>query len=420
MKKKIVAGMLTLCMAMAFAGCGSDKKNESTDATETVSENTSSEKSGIRLVSVEDTSDYVTLGEYKGITLQHITSEITDDDVELEIENIMADNSSEITDGTVQDQDTVRINYTGTVNGEELEDGSMEDYDLKIGNAVFTEEFDQAMIGMAIGETRQISIAYPEDYYDETVAGKTVDYTVTLQSISRPAQLTDEWVASQYDFTTVDEYKAYIRQQLEDNNSKTADLELYSNAWIALCDAAEVKDYPEEDIDKAKEEYKASYDSFLEASEMTMEDFLESQDMTEEEFDEECESYAKSKVEQDLIAQAVMDAEGLSLEDEEMESVQSLLLQQYGYDSIDSMISDFGEDSVNEILAIMRVEKFVVDQATVEEMVGANGEAIAVNAAAYDDSTEPTDEELTADASGEVSEQEIDDTEDAAAEEVTE
>ena len=98
-----------------------------------------------------------------------------------------------------------------------------------------------------------------------------------------------------------------------------------------------------------------------------MSDFLKAQGMSEEDYEEDCQQYAESKVEQNLIVQGIMDAEGLSLDDDDIQTLKDELLSEYGYESFDQLVAYYGEQEVNESLALMRVERFIVDNATVNE-----------------------------------------------------
>ena len=115
--------------------------------------------------------------------------------------------------------------------------------------------------------------------------------------------------------------------------------------------------------------------------------------LTEDEFNEECKNYAESKVEQNLIVQGIIDAEGLSLSDAETEELKNNLILDYGVASIDELIETYGEDEVNESLALLRVEKFIVDQSTVNEKTGSAEDSIE-NEDAYTES-EDTGSDLT-------------------------
>ena len=426
MKKKAVVAMLIMCMAVSAAACGksSDTEKTTTETTDTKDSEDSKEDStdtdtkeaasseGKRLVSVKDVSKYVTIGEYKGLELTRTSQSVTDDDVQAEINYNLEDNGTEVKDGTVENGDTVTINFTGTIDGKEFDGGSAEDYELVVGDGEMIDGFEDGIVGMKSGETKELDLTFPDDYYEESVAGKAVVFKVTLQKFTRPAELTDEWVAENTEYKTVDEYRAAVKTQLEDTAVQTADYELYSDAWNEVQAASEIKDYPKEDVDAAKKSYQELNEKYVKDAGMEMADFLESQGMSEEDYESECQQYAESKVEQNLIVQGIMDAEGLSIDDEETQKLKDDLIEEYGFASIDEMIETYGEQEVNESLALLRVERFIVDNANVTEVAGDDADAVDEG---YD--LEEYDESMDID-TGDNTEDNVD-TEDAAAEDTT-
>ena len=426
MKKKAVVAMLIMCMAVSAAACGksSDTEKTTTETTDTKDSEDSEKDStdtdtkeaasseGKRLVSVKDVSKYVTIGEYKGLELTRTSQPVTDDDVQAEINYNLEDNGSEVKDGTVENGDTVTINFTGTIDGKEFDGGSAEDYELVVGDGEMIDGFEDGIVGMKSGETKELDLTFPDDYYEESVAGKAVVFKVTLQKFTRPAELTDEWVAENTEYKTVDEYREAVKKQLEDTAVQTADYGLYSDAWNEVQAASEIKDYPKEDVDAAKKSYQELNEKYVKDAGMEMADFLESQGMSEEDYESECQQYAESKVEQNLIVQGIMDAEGLSIDDEETQKLKDDLIKEYGFASIDEMIETYGEQEVNESLALLRVERFIVDNANVTEVAGDDADAVDEG---YD--LEEYDESMDID-TGDDTEDNVD-TEDAAAEDAT-
>ena len=426
MKKKAVVAMLIMCMAVSAAACGksSDTEKTTTETTDTKDSEDSKEDStdtdiketdsseGNRLVSVKDVSKYVTIGEYKGLELNRTSQSVTDDDVQAEINYDLEDNGTEVKDGTVENGDTVTINFTGTIDDKEFDGGSAEDYELVVGDGEMIDGFEDGIVGMKSGETKELDLTFPDDYYEESVAGKAVVFKVTLQKFTRPAELTDEWVAANTDYKTVDEYREAVKKQLEDTAAQTADYGLYSDAWNEVQAASEVKDYPKEDVDAAKKSYQELNEEYVKEAGMEMSDFLESQGMTEEDYESQCQQYAESKVEQNLIVQGIMDAEGLSINDEETQKLKDDLIEEYGFASIDEMIETYGEQEVNESLALLRVERFIVENATVTEVAGDSEDAVDEG-----DDLEKYDESMNID-TGDDTEDNVD-IEDAATEDAT-
>lgn len=390
MKKKTVAAMLTMCMVLGMTACaGGGKEEKTAEKTENAAETKEKEekvdkakeedtkdkaKESVRLVSAEDISKYVTVGDYKGLKLDKVVSPVSDSETDVEIEFRLQENPEEVQGASVETGDQVRINFTGTIDGKSFEGGSEQDFDLLVGQSGITEEFDQGVLGMKKGETKEISVNFPEEYYDSEVAGKSAVYEVTVQKISRTPELTDEWVAANTESKTVAEYREAVKKELQADAEEMAEYALQTQAWNQVLETSEIKEYPEEDIKAAVEAYKALNQEYVDEAQMDMSEFLKSQGITEEEYEEECRQYAEAKVEQNLIVQYIMDQEDLSFEDETAEEVQKELIQQYGAADIQELVEYYGQTAVNESLALLRVEKFIVDNAEINEKTGGSAE----------------------------------------------
>ena len=338
-----------------------------------------------------------TVSEYRGVKVNVAAPEVTDDEVDQKIQTNLKQNPNEVeVDRAAKDGDIVNIDYKGTKDGEAFDGGTAEGTDLTLGSKTMIDGFEDGLVGMKKGETKELTLTLPEGYSeDDSLSGKEAVFKVTLQKFTRASELTDEWVASNTDYKTVDDYKKSVREELEKQASTTADNELYATAWSEVLDTSEIKKYPEEDVKKAEESYKALNEQTAKDNGMELSDLLEAWDLTEDEFNEECKNYAESKVEQNLIVQGIIDAEGLSLSDAETEELKNNLILDYGVASIDELIETYGEDEVNESLALLRVEKFIVDQSTVNEKTGSAEDSIE-NEDAYTEA-EDTGSDLTED-----------------------
>ena len=119
------------------------------------------------------------------------------------------------------------------------------------------------------------------------------------------------------DAANVEEYRANVRKQLEEDAKVYAKSELYATGWAAVLENSEMIEYPQEDVDNAMSEFRKLNEEYAAQADMTIEEFIEAQGFTEDTFEDESRQYAEGKVKQNLIVQSIMDAEGLSLEDEE-------------------------------------------------------------------------------------------------------
>ena len=233
-------------------------------------------------------------------------------------------------------------------------------------------------IGMKKGETKDLDLTFPKEYSSEELAGQEVVFKVTLQSFKRAPELTDTWVAKNTDCKSVDDYKKEIRTTLEDEAKTSAQNTLRETAWNTVLSASEVKEYPQEDLDTAKTEFRSLYENYAKQGDMTLEDFVKAQGISMDDFEEQSGQYAEFKVKQNLIVQGIMDAENMTLEDKKSLSIQDELIKAYSVKDLAALVDKYGQAAVDESIGLLRVEDFILDNATVEEKVSA-GDTQGVN-----------------------------------------
>lgn len=377
MKKKVYLMILTVCIAFAGTACGTKEKaaEETKISEEKTEEKEDTKKSGegTRLVSVKDIDKYITIGQYKGLSLEKVVETITDTEVEGSISQDLAMTKEEVKDGVVEEGDTVVVNYVGTENGKEFNGGSAENQEITIGSGGYIPGFEDGILGMKKGETKDVPLTFPEDYIEPSMAGKDVVFKITLQSFKRAPELNDDWVAKNTEYKTVEEYREGKKKLLQENAEQMADSILYQTAWNQVYEASEVKEYPEKDVKEAYAEFETQVKSYAKQGGMELEDYLESQQVSQEAFEEQCQEYAEARVKQNLILQGIMDAEGITLEDKESLAVQDELIQTYGVQDLAALIDTYGQTSVDITIGLIRVERFIVENANVEEKISENG-----------------------------------------------
>lgn len=399
MKKKTYLVILALCAAMAMTACGTsagqkeetkstaesqdtadEKDSKAADSAESDSdkESTGTVSGDTRLVSVDDVSKYVTIGQYKGLSLDKSVEAVTDDMVDGRIKEELQNKAEEVTEGSVQNGDVVTINYVGTKDGVAFDGGTANNYELTIGSGTFIDGFEDGIIGMKKGQTKDLDLTFPEEYSSEELAGQEVVFKVTLQSFKRAPELTDDWAAKNTDCKTAEEYRKEIRTTLEDEAKTSAQNTLRETAWNTVLSASEVKEYPQDDLDTAKTEFKTLYENYAKQGDMTLEDFVKAQGISMDDFEEQSSQYAEYKVKQNLIVQGIMDAENMTLEDEKSLSIQDELIKAYNVKDLAALVDKYGQAAVDESIVLLRVEDFILDNATVEEKVTA-GDTEGVN-----------------------------------------
>ena len=253
---------------------------------------------------------YITLGDYKNISL---SVEVSDEDVESEITDILSEEVPQKVEGTAASGDTVNIDYKASLNGNPVEDENAEDVEIQLGEEEYFKEFDTEIAGMKTGETKTIDVAVPDDYGYDEIDGKTVQYEVTLNYICgdmvKP-ELTDEFVTdySEGECTSAADFNEYIRSQLYETNVAAVN----EDVWAEVIENTTVDKYHEGELNKAIEETEKSYDSFSEMSGYSSrEELLEQFDMTEDDVKDVAKDMALDK----MAAKTIAAKEGLVMDD---------------------------------------------------------------------------------------------------------
>ena len=399
MKRKAYLAALVMCMALAVNGCGDNKETTDTENTATEQQTEESEETedtqeqaasytdstgATRLVSVDNVEKYVTIADYKGITLDNSVQEVTDEAVENRVAENLKSSAEAVTDenATIQNGDTATINFVGTKDGEAFEGGTGNNYDLVIGSGSMIPGFEEGIVGMKKGETKDVPVTFPENYRNTELAGQDAVFQITVQSFKRPPELTDDWVAANTDYKTVDEYKANVRTQLEQEAQEQADNSLRSTAWSTVYTNSEVVEYPEKDVEEAAKTFRNQAEAYAKQGNMELEDFVASQGVSMDDFEAQCQQYAQAKVKQDLIIQGIMDAEGMTLEDEESLAIQNQLVEQYASGDLAALIDTYGQVAVDESIGLIRVQNFIIANANYDQK-------------ASDDTSDAADDEVT-------------------------
>ena len=337
MKRKYVIPLIILAAVTALTGCQKQNKNSY--------------------------DKYVTLGEYTGMTIDRIVTTVTDDDVQEEIQNeLYADAEfKEVTDRGAKEGDTVNIDYTGKIDGEEFDGGSDTGMDLELGSDTFLPEFEDGIIGMKKGETKDITITFPEDY-DGTVDGKTAVFSVTVNSITEAIlpEYNDAYVKENYDYDTTAEYEASLKSDLQEQYDEDATFTACSDALSEAVDNAEFDGYPEDMYDAAKEQMEYENQAFADQL------GIELTDLVGEDYDIEEDILAA--IHEKLVVYAIAEKEKLTVTDEEFDTYAEDNWELYGYDTKEDFISDYGDEEIRYSLLYDKVLNFLGENNTFHDI----------------------------------------------------
>lgn len=343
-------------------------------------------------------SDYVELGEYKGLTVQIQPITVTDDEITDQIRaNAGSDILEEVTEGTVAEGDTANIDYEGKLDGEAFEGGTAKDYDLEIGSGTFIDGFEDGLVGVAVGDTVDLPLTFPENYTEE-LAGKDVIFTVTVNSVKRMPELTSELVSkiTNDEYTDVDQYRESVRASIMEDKEASRDSEINNALLTQIASGSTIKEYPEELVNYVASNMTNYYQEMAGYYSMEFADFLEQYlGVTEEEFAEQVKLAAQQNLQAELYLKAIAETEGIELSDEEYELRCEEYANQFGYASTEEFMAAYTEDEIRISALQDKVLDFLTENALVEEETEAETEAGTEDAAEDQTETEQMSENET-------------------------
>ena len=314
-----------------------------------------------------DVEECVELGEYLGLTLEPIEVTVTDGEVDMTIENYVQSNGlyDELTEGTVEEGDIANIDYEGKKDGVAFDGGTSEGYDLEIGSGTFIAGFEEGLIGVAIGDTVDLNLTFPEQYGNADLAGQEVVFTVTVNSVKRMPEINDEIASklSEGEYDKLEEYRESVRKDLA-NQMRDVQGELVTKI-VEGCARIEVPDdlldfYVQDEIAYAEQMY-AYYG-------MALEDVVVSYGMTMEDYTEQVRQSVTENLERQLVVEAVAKAENIELTDDELQEEAQRLAEQYGYGTAENLLAVAGEDNVRDRAVYEKALALIEESADVGEI----------------------------------------------------
>ena len=261
----------------------------------------------------------VELGQYKGVEAEKHTTEVTDDDVNAEIERARERVSRyiDVEDRPVKLDDQVTLNYAGFCEGEQFEGGTAENQHLVIGSGSFIPGFEDQLVGAEIGKEVEVKVTFPEDYHAENLKGKEATFKCTVTAIQEkdvPA-LDDEFAKDVSEFETLDEYKASVKADLEKKAAEKDENEFESAVIEAVVENAKV-DIPQAMIDDRIDERINEFAMNMRYQGIDMDTYYKITGTTQDSLREQLKDNAEREVRTRLVLEAIRDAEDVQADEE--------------------------------------------------------------------------------------------------------
>ena len=316
---------------------------------------------------------YIELGQYKGLTYELSSGEVSEEDIEEELYYLASSFAEDeiLDEGVVQEGDVANIDYVGTLDGVAFDGGTASGYDLTIGSHTFIDGFEDGLVGARIGDTVDLNLTFPENYGAEELAGQDVVFTVTVNYVTRAdvPEVTDEFITevSEGQYTNVEDYKAALEEQMQAENVDYENQLVYTELLQMAVDNATVKnDLPQEYIQEKVNRMLINVQDYASAYNLDLESFLDQyMGLTKDEYNSQAIEYAEKAAKESLVVQAIADKEGISISDEELQEAIDTYVEEYGYESEEDFTENTDMDDFKEYILTSKVEDFLYENAKI-------------------------------------------------------
>lgn len=310
----------------------------------------------------------VELGEYKGVEVTKADAEVTDADVEEELKKVQDQNSRTVSveDRAVKDGDMTVIDFEGFIDGEAFDGGKGENYPLTIGSHSFIDTFEEQMIGMNIGEEKELNVTFPEDYHAENLKGKPATFKVTVKEIKEKQlpELDDDFVQDVSDFDTLAEYKDDLKKKIAERKESEAKAKKESEAIEKVVEAAKM-DIPQAMIDTQVNRMLEDFAMRLQQQGLSVEQYFQYTGMTADKIMEEMKPEAVKRIKNSLVLEAVAKAENIEVSEEEFEAELQKMADMYKMEieKIKEFMQDAEAKQMKDDIAIQKAVELIVSSA---------------------------------------------------------
>lgn len=386
MRKKLLSFALAVTMGLSLVGCGSF---------------------GAKSVS----NEYIKVNNYNKLQiLKQETPEVTDEEVQTQIDSTLeSSKTTEEVKRAAKNGDVVTIDYDGKVDGKSFEGGSTlvdggQPSELELGSGSFIgaegkyKGFEEQIVGHKAGDKFTIEVKFPTEYSEE-LGGKVAAFDITLHKVSKykEAKLTDAWVKENSETSkTVAEYKEEVKSEITKSNEEATRQTLQSEVLEALKKQIDVVKVPEKEAKEINEELVSQYESYASSYGMEFEDFLQQfMGMTKEQFDGQVQKVAEQSAEVYMACELISEKEKLTPTEEQYKQEYEKLAKQYGAESADEFLEQYGEEDVKKSILQEKVVDYLIEHAqqlTEKEMSTAKGASEETTEVPADTSSEETTE----------------------------
>ena len=325
---------------------------------------TSMSADGVELVITVGLMPVAELGQYKEIPAPKAEVSVTDEEVETALKPYITRATTQVSvDRPVQSGDTAVIDFEGFVDGVAFEGGKGENYDLKIGSGSFIPGFEDQLVGVSAGESKDVVVTFPEDYHADNLAGKEAVFQCTVHEVKEEQipELDDEFAKDVSEFETLDELKADLRAKALERKEKDTQAAFEQSVMAAVIDNAEME-IPETMVEYETDKMMENYEARLQGSGISFDQYLNMMGTNRAEFRVSTKAAALQQIQSELVLKAVVEAEGIEAAEDEIAAHVKELAEQYSIEE-DKVKEAISEDALARDVKLQKASKFLFDNA---------------------------------------------------------
>lgn len=302
----------------------------------------------------------VKLGDYKGLEIEKQDSELTDQDLQDEIDHSLGHLADMVVkeDGAVEEGDTVNIDFDGYVDGEQFEGGQADGYDLEIGSGSFIPGFEDQLVGVKTGEEKDVVVTFPEEYHAEELAGKEATFKTKVNEIKykEVPELTDE-IANELDSdaNSVDEYKENLRKRLSEQKAQDAENVEKEEAINKATENTTI-DIPQAMIDTELDRMVQEFGQRIQQQGLDLQTYFQISGQDESQLREQMKDDAEQRVKTNLTLSAIADEENIEVTDEDIDKELEKMSSQFNI-SVEDIKQTLGNTDI--IKNDVRIQKVI-------------------------------------------------------------
>lgn len=310
----------------------------------------------------------VKLGKYKGVKIEKIETEVTDEEVDAQLERERENNARNITveDRPVEDGDMTTLDFEGFVDGVAFDGGKGENYPLTIGSGAFIPGFEEQLVGAKIGEETEVKVTFPEDYQAEHLQGKEAVFKCTVKEIRKKElpELNDEFAGEVSEFDTLAEYREDVKKNLEEQKAKDAKRAREDAAVKAVVEDSEME-IPEAMLETQQKQMVDEFAQRITMQGISMEQYLQMTGSSYQQMVEQVKPQAEERVRSRLVLEAVARAENLEATEEDYEEELKTMADVYQMevDKVRELMRERDKKSIMQDLAVRKAAEFVAENA---------------------------------------------------------